>query len=70
MRSDVAEHVAGGVAGQNGRDRKLPDEELEALVGEVMSGHTYRKLSDRFVELGNQLLADAAAAIGTRGNLD
>lgn len=42
------------------------DEQIAELVEQITGGYAYRKLADRFAELGNQILLDAVIdATGT-----
>lgn len=68
MRSDVADHVRDAWAERRPNEPLTP-ERLDELVDVVMGGYTYRKLADRFAELGNELLTDRAVG-AVDGDLD
>lgn len=71
VRQDVVDAVRAATSDDDEHDegkRALAPGEDE-VVDAVMSGYTYRKLGDRFAELGNELLADAAR-MALRGDTD
>lgn len=63
VRQDVVDAVQAAAS-----DELAPEREAE-LVDAVMDGDAYRKLGDRFAELGNELLADEAH-LALKGDTD